>query len=89
MPINMKTLSAALPALLLSACVTLSGNYEIKAFDANGKPALTQIRSVAQGSGIYTARNAMCRVLGKDATIRIYDTDSGQELSSESPYRCR
>ncbi|PSJ80379.1 hypothetical protein [Neisseria iguanae] len=82
-------IAAAILSLLLGGCLTLSGNYELKAFDHNGNPALTNIRSVAQGRSIYTVRNAMCAALPQGATIRIYHLDTGKELAGESPYRCR
>lgn len=76
--------------LLLSGCLTMSGNYELKAESADGASLAGNIGMMAQGNGIYTARNAMCAALkGKNARIRIYDLETGKELSSESPYRCR
>ncbi|UOO82172.1 hypothetical protein LVJ83_01465 [Uruburuella testudinis] len=87
--IHPKTFAVLLLPVLVSGCLTLSGHYELKAFDHNGKPALGNIRSVAQGSGIYSARNAMCSALETGATIRIYHLETGKELASESPYHCR
>lgn len=85
---NVYLYAAVLP--LLSGCLTLSGNYEVKAEDADGRPLINGIRMTASGSGIYTVRNSMCASLqGQNALIRIYDLENGRELSSESPYRCR
>ncbi|MDO5058951.1 MAG: hypothetical protein Q4D82_03305 [Neisseria sp.] len=82
--------TALLLTLLLGGCLTLSGNYELRAETADGRPLAQNIRMLAQGSGIYTTRNGMCGALAKqNAVIRIYHLESGEELSSESPYRCR
>lgn len=75
-----------LSALFLAGCVTLSGHYRV----IGVKPDGTEIpRTVlAQGSGIYQARNAVCLAY-PGATVRIVDADTGEELRSESPYACR
>lgn len=71
-------------AVLLSGCVTLSGNYKVSLQDGtDGRK--TEI--LTQGSGIYTARNALCST-HPGATVIIRDTTSGQELKGESPYHC-
>lgn len=41
----------------------------------------------AQGSGIYTIRNAYYAIKS-DAILRIINEDTGQELKSECPYCC-
>ncbi|TAM08926.1 MAG: hypothetical protein EPN56_07695 [Rhodanobacter sp.] len=72
-------------AALLSGCVTLSGNYKVSLQDgANGGNTVI----LTQGSGIYTARNALCST-HPGATVVIRDATSGVELKGESPYHCR
>ncbi len=78
---------ALICTVLLTACVTIKGNYEIKAVDVDGKQLNNMVLS-ATGSGIYTARNALCHSFPK-AKIIIVDMQTRQELSSESPYQCR
>jgi len=81
-----KVLSAAAASLLLSGCVTLSGTYAVTAVRADGTPAKVNI--MAEGRGIYTARNAIC-ASEPGATVTIKDARTGQELRSESPYKCK
>lgn len=76
-----------LPAVLLSGCMTLSGVYELSLQGADGQPLAKNMTMVAEGSGIYTMRNAMCSA-HPGATVIIKDAESGAELKSESPYRC-
>jgi 20S proteasome alpha/beta subunit len=84
----MKTLFFLFAAMTLTACVTLKGNYEIKAFDAEGRSINTGMVLTASGSGIYTVRNALCQRYPK-AKIIIVDIQTRQELVSESSYECR
>lgn len=86
--LTMKSLFIFSSALALTACVTLKGNYEIKAFDAEGQALNTGMVLTATGSGIYTVRNALCQRYPK-AKIVIVDAQTKQELTSESPYQCR
>ena len=60
--------------LVLGGCKTFGGHYK-KSF-------------LAQGSGIYTVRNALCSSYPK-ATVIIRDIDADQELEGESPYHCK
>ncbi len=84
----MKNLIASMSVgALLCGCMTLSGTYQLSLQDATGKPLPQNISMTAQGSGIYSARNAMCSV-HPDATVIIRDVQSGEELKSESPYKC-
>ncbi len=85
---NFKVLAAGSICLALSACLTLSGNYRLTARDAAGEPILQNMHIMAQGSGIYQARNGICAAFPR-AVVTITDTDTGKELTSESPYRCR
>ena len=83
----MKKLTLIL-ALTLSACVTTSGTYSISALDEQGHPIKSNISMIATGSGIYSARNAMC-INHPKATVMIKDINTGKELTSESPYQCK
>ncbi|UQY34145.1 hypothetical protein K8U54_20925 [Pseudomonas fulva] len=84
----MKHLIALLGAVtLLTGCMTLSGTYQLSLQDAKGQPLSQNINITAQGSGIYTVRNAMCSA-HPGATVIIRDLKSGEELKSESPYKC-
>jgi hypothetical protein len=86
--LTMKALFFLFSAMALTACVTLKGNYEIKAFDVEGRSLNTGMVLTASGSGIYTVRNALCQRYPK-AKIIIVDMQTKQELASESPYQCR
>lgn len=68
-------------------CVTTNGVYLVDAYDAKGEK-LNQVNLSAQGSGIYSARNALCLSYPK-AKIIIRDIKTNEELQSESPYQCR
>lgn len=84
----MKHLIALLGAVaLLTGCMTLSGTYQLSLQDGKGQPLSQNINITAQGSGIYTVRNAMCSA-HPGATVIIRDLKSGEELKSESPYKC-
>lgn len=72
----------------LSGCLTLTGLYRVTAEDKTGKPLSTHINMVAEGTGIYTARNFLCEI-NPDAVIRVWKIDTNQELKFESPYHCR
>ena len=82
----MKNITILLLATLVSGCVTLSGIYTVTATQADG--TAVPVNVVAEGSGIYTARNGICAAF-PGATVRIADRATGKELQSESPYRCR
>lgn len=84
---KVKLCVSSLLALCLAGCVTFSGNYVISAADADGRPLASNIRMTAEGSGIYSARNAICAA-NPGATVRIHDVQTGKELQSESPYKC-
>jgi len=75
-------------AVLLSGCLTLSGVYELDAVDQSGTVLSENIRITAEGSRIYTARNALCSAY-PGATIFIKSLDTGENLDGESPYRCK
>lgn len=69
---------------LLSGCVTMSGTYLITAHRFDGTPLNSMM---AEGSGIYTVKNAIC-LSEPGAVITIKDAKTGQEIQSESPHQC-
>ncbi|MCS4250104.1 MULTISPECIES: hypothetical protein [unclassified Pseudomonas] len=81
-----KMLVSAAMLLTLGGCVTMSGDYNVTAVDANGQPIKMVMTS--HGSAIYSSRNAFCSNFPK-ATVTIRDFHTGEELKSESPYHCR
>lgn len=81
----MKLKFVSLVVVILAGCVTTSGTYVVTAHDANGKNLNEKLNLIAEGSGIYTARNALYRNHPK-ATIIIKETTTNQELKGESPY---
>jgi len=72
--------------IFMSGCITTSGSYTVTATRSDGTPIPTTI--MAQGSGIYTARNAFC-IAHPGATVKITNNETKEEHSSESPYKCR
>lgn len=55
----MKLKFVSLVVVILAGCVTTSGTYVVTAHDANGKNLNEKLNLIAEGSGIYTARNAL------------------------------
>jgi len=84
----MKNILLIVPMLVLSGCVTLSGNYVISAYDTQGKLLTGNLQLTATGSRIYSVRNGICSAYPK-ATVIIKDSSTGEELQGESPYQCR
>lgn len=78
----------AIGSALLTGCMTLSGYYQLTAYDTNGEVVMGDRKNIAEGSGIYTVRNALCGIPSV-ATVVIRDNKTGDELKGESPYRCR
>lgn len=73
-------------SMMLSGCVTTTGNYTVTAVDAQGNP-LNAVFHV-QGRHIYSARNGICAAYPK-AVVTIRSMATGQNLESESPYQCK
>ncbi|WP_325435888.1 hypothetical protein [Pseudomonas nitroreducens] len=73
---------------LLAGCMTLSGYYKLTAYNANGDVVMGDRKNIAEGSGIYTVRNALCGIPSV-AFVVIRDNKTGEELKGESPYQCR
>ena len=89
----MKTRSKQLSLLslsifMLASCASPTGTYELLAFDKDNQPIITKAKIIASGSGIYTARNAIC-INNPLASVRIIDTKTKQDLAGESPYKCK
>lgn len=74
-----------LSLIFLPACLTTKGNYTVSAILPDGTAVPTNV--MAQGSGIYTARNAFCQGY-PGATVVIIDAKTGQNYDAESPYQC-
>lgn len=72
---------------VLASCVTISGTYKVYAVDSSGKPINQNLNIVAQGSRIYSVRNALC-INNPGASIIIEDIKTGEELKGESGYQC-
>jgi len=84
----MKKLILFLALGSLGGCLTLNDTYRVTATDVNGQELNGGLDIVAQGSGIYTARNAICAT-NRKAIVRITDLGTRQELKSENPYKYR
>lgn len=84
----MKKFWLIVPMLVLSGCMTLSGNYAISAYDNQGKLLTGKLQLTAAGSGIYSMINAICSAYPK-ATLIIKFTFNGEKLQGESPYQFR
>lgn len=80
----------ALPVLvtLLTGCITTSGIYKLTAVDKQGNPVATQFNLIAEGTGIYSMRNALCATYPGEIVYITSATD-GKKLDSESPHQCR
>ena len=88
---NLKYLTGALAlsaTLALSGCVTLSGSYKVSLQTEADGSAVNGVEMQAEGSGIYTAINALC-LAHPGATVVIRDITTGAELKGESPHKCR
>jgi hypothetical protein len=84
----LKTITFSAVALVFTGCTTLAGDYAITAFDKEGKPLTKNGQLTANGSGIYTMRNAICAKY-PGAKVIIKSIRSGEEPAGESPYQCR
>lgn len=84
--LSVSTLISSL--ILLTGCLTMSGDYQITIVDAAGKPMYEKSKFYAEGRMIYPVRNGLC-ANNPGATVHITDIHTGQELKSESPYKCR
>jgi len=67
--------------------LTLSGTYNVVARDPATGLDFSGPRLIAEGSGIYVVRNALC-INHPNAIIVITDAKTGAEIKSESPYKC-
>lgn len=74
--------------LLLTGCITVNGDYRVVAYDENGKELAPKVKMLAHGTGIYSSKIALCRAF-PNATVRVFDLNTNQELKGESPRKCR
>lgn len=79
---------AVVMAALSTGCVTTTGTYVLAAQDENGVVLSGNRTLIATGSRIYSVRNALCMTYPK-ATVTIKNAETGEELTSESPHKCR
>lgn len=84
----MKPMLIVATCMFLASCMTTSGTYTVAAYDPATGNAFPGPLIIAEGRSIYTARNALC-IAHANATVVISDLGTGQELKSESPYKCR
>lgn len=84
---HLQTGIAIFTAFIMAGCVTLSGNYRLHAVDQQGEPVAGNMNCTAQGSSVYSIRNACCARYPK-ATVFITSSKTGRNLDGESPYHC-
>lgn len=72
-------------AMLFTSC-TMKGYYTIDTYNSKGMK-LNNYNMIAEGTGIYPSRNGSCLTF-PGSTIVIKDSKTGEELKSESPYKC-
>lgn len=84
---HLQTGVAIFTAFIMAGCVTLSGNYRLHAVDQQGEPVAGNMNCTAQGSSVYSIRNAFCARYPK-ATVFITSSKTGRNLDGESPYHC-
>lgn len=77
----------SLMLLMMTGCATPpTGTYEVIAVNANGEQISP--RTIASGSSVYTARNALC-ITKPGSVVTIRQIGTGEHLANQSPYRCR
>ncbi|UOO82848.1 hypothetical protein LVJ83_05145 [Uruburuella testudinis] len=78
-----------LSALVLSACAGLAGKeYSVEAYNSRGQLLNKRIALDSNKAGIPVARDSLCKTY-PNATIRVYNNITKQELKDASPYSCR
>lgn len=75
----------AILAMLFTSC-TMKGYYTVDTYNSKGMK-LNNYNMTAEGTGIYTVRSASCFSF-PGSTVVIKDAKTGEELKSESPYKC-
>lgn len=73
---------------MFSGCMTMSGYYNVDAYNSSGELLTKNTKMTVEGSSIYMVRNGMCSAFPKSVIV-IRDAKTGEQLSSESPYQCR
>lgn len=74
--------------IMFSGCMTMSGYYNVDAYNSSGELLTKNTKMTVEGSSIYMVRNGMCSAFPKSVIV-IRDAKTGEQLSSESPYQCR
>lgn len=66
----------------LSGCSTLSGQYELQAYNANGQVD-TGLRMLTTGPGLSRSKNMLCNI-SPQARLKVMNTATGAEVPSEA-----
>ncbi|MCP1661194.1 hypothetical protein [Neisseria perflava] len=78
-----------LPLLLLAACASMQGKeYSVAAYNSQGRQLNKVVELDSNKAGIPIARDSLCKTY-PNATIRVYNNITRQELKEYSPYSCR
>lgn len=78
-----------LSVLMLSACAGMAGKeYSVQAYNSRGQLLNKQMALDSSRSGIPIARDSLCKTC-PNATIRVYNNITKQELGDMSPYSCK
>lgn len=84
-----KTASLFLATMVLAACVGFSGKeYSVNAYDRNGRMLNKRFEMDSNKAGIPIARSTLCKTY-PNATVRVFNNITGQELKEYGPYSCR
>lgn len=78
-----------LSVLMLCACAGMAGKeYSVQAYNSRGQLLNKQMALDSSRSGIPIARDSLCKTY-PNATIRVYNNITKQELGDMSPYSCK
>lgn len=78
-----------LSVLALSACASWQGKeYSLRAYNSQGQLLGKNFQLDSNRAGIPMARDSLCKA-HPNATIRVRNNVTKQELTEYSPYSCR
>jgi len=72
----------------VAGCSTLNSSYHVTEVDSAGQKVDSGFDIIVRGDGVHKAKNFIC-ALNPKATVRITDLETGKEIKSESPYKCK